>query len=262
MNAVVEAAGSPPVLIQHHPSAWRSVRVLARTEVVRLARHPAMLAGAAIGAPILATGPFDPRPPEPIIDHLGWGLLMMAWPAVIAMALLTSRAGRDGTEELFGSTPMSRIRRTCAFLLVAAFPSALALIGLVTVGVTAEVLGVTRDRLFSGPVADASMLVGLQMMAMIFLAGVFAVALATWLPHWVAAVVAFLSILQGAESRYHPGPLDTTVPLEVLGWHLLYALGMTIALASVAMARHRRDGVTLAVGIAGVAAAALGGILQ
>lgn len=185
---------------------------------------------------------------------------------VIAAHRAVTRAARDGADELFESCPAPAATRTAGFLLAAVAP-VIALVSFVAV------LGATsaaRNSVLHGPIGadSAADAVGVVVLGVGGVA--LGVALGRWLRFALTPVVAVVAIafttfglngvggsdwnplvaLSTAPTIEGPSPVFTDRPTWM---HLLWLIGLTAAVAIVALARHRRDrGITLAAAVTGV----------
>lgn len=152
-------------------------------------------------------------------------------PATLLSANLSAlRCRRDGTDELFVSTPSSREHRTAAHLLsVLAGPCVIALV----LGA-----GVFFLRLDGRLIIAYESSLPLQAVVVAAAFGAFGVALARWIPSVLAAPVVIVA--------HVTTPLIWVVPWVliresggIIGWHVAYLLGITTFFAAVGFVRDR-----------------------
>jgi len=246
------------------------VRSLAVGEAVRLARHPLVLVGAVLSAAfvVLAMRGQAPVLPRDAV-RIAEAQHPLAAGVLLAAALMASRAHRHRTTDLFDAAPTLPARRTAAALVAVCGPVGVALASaavevaaLVALGGVGELGGGAMLELLAGP-------------AMVALAGVAGVALGLWAPIGMAPVV-LVAAAAAVLALINAGPplegLNLVVTLPGLGMlpstllprapglHLLYVIGLSVVVATVALVRHgRRLGLLLA-GAAGLGVALAGGL--
>jgi len=243
--------------------ASREVPALARVEARQFLRHPVFIL-AFIGSGLImgVFGAFDRGVPEPVVDHITWGLDSLAGFTVVAACLIASRARRARAEELFASLPSRPRHSTIALLLAIGAPVAAAGALAASIALIVGLTGTPRPQVFAGPVMAESLMVLAQTLVMIGLFGAFGVAVARWFPYALAAGAAFLVSMQGFEAPLHPSALDMSGAVSSHAWHLAYGVALLVVMSAVAMARHGLTRLPLVAGVAGVTFAVLAGIAQ
>lgn len=271
------------------PTVWQ----LARVEGRRLLRHPVVL----VALVLSAAWTFTFARADVGGDYFavaGPGLLPLL-AALVAANLATLRSRRSDTEELYESLPSPARTRTLAHLVSvgwlfagsAVFVAA-AFVGLGGLdGFVVDFDGTTAvpsvAELAHGPLAVATV-------------AALGIALARWIPFLPAGPVLATGLVvlqmpmttwnvQNAGAWFLPlvnaadTPPGTSFPCErsavadgwcgepvfqttAAGWHLAYLAGLVIAFGGVALLRHDRRPRTIAVGVAGLAVAAVAGALQ
>jgi hypothetical protein len=249
---------------------------LTRLEGRRLVTHPAFALG------LLLTFTYAFGSDVEFFRHrllLGGVLGGTAVGVMVAANLIASRARRHGTEELYDSLPVTGATRTVAHLLAVGWGVGA---GVVVVAVTFvaargwDGLAVpAASELYVGEQVRPALAELAQGPLFVAFAGVLGVAMASWIPSTVVAVVVAvvgLSQVQvpmvlwwgmGTGSWWllplvHDldvvgGNGDQLVVEQVrvaaMGWHLVYLAGLVVVVAAAALARRRRDG-----GVAGMVA--------
>lgn len=182
------AAGTAPVR--------GAVLVAGRSEGIRLARHPAVLAGLASAAALIAHGNLGWVPRWWVADvQVGTALILVGMGALLASHLAAGRARRDGMEALYDSYPIGRASRTAAHLLALLGPVAMS--GLL-VAVSAAWF------VFRGVIGSPDPAVVAGGLALVALLGALGVLLGTLAPNVWAGLVAAI-VLAAVE-------LDMVVP--------------------------------------------------
>jgi hypothetical protein len=242
------ALAIPPTTAELRP---RLVLALARTETRKLLRHPAFLGAPALILLLVGRGSFeDGRNSGGTLIALAVGLFAAT---LLSANLAALRSRRDGTDELFGSTPSSRERRTAAHLLsVLAGPCVLVIL----LGPGAYFL-----RLDGRLLIAIEPTLPLQGVLVVMVFGAFGVALARWIPSILAAPVAVVA--------HVTTPLIWAVPWVVipesdanLGWHLVYLCGAILFFATMAFVRDRPRPARIAVAATALALAITSAVLQ
>ncbi|WP_249998963.1 hypothetical protein [Actinoplanes sp. M2I2] len=263
------APASPPNARPSGPVT--AILALAKVEGGRLLRHPAVLVAFALSVSWAVYGLRGTG--HPVLQHTvrdtQLGMLAVAAGAILAAHLAASRPYRDGTDELFDVLLMPAWQRTVA-LLAATVPLALVSAVLVAAhvavyaGRSAAVGVIDVGDVLTGPVvvlfgAVAGVLLGRCTRAVVagplLLVGLAALTLYASFSNsplrWLAPVVL-------RDEQY---PLPGDLIGRPAGWHLLYLILLTAALAAGALAVRRtgRDGVrpALVAGVAMVGALAL-----
>jgi hypothetical protein len=207
------------------------------------------------------------------VDLMPWFAHPLVGMVVLAAYRATTRAARDGADELFETCPTSPATRTAGFLLAAAVPVA-------TLGVFLAVLATAvafKSPFLHGALgADG---VGVVLSTLVLGAG--GVALGVALGRWVrfglvpvvtVALIGFLAtaVISGSSPhQWKPfAQLSTAPPVNSLSpvfthraafLHLLWLVGLTAVVSIVAVSRHRRDRpVALAAAAAAVVVLAAG----
>jgi hypothetical protein len=203
---------------------------------------------------------------QEFVKLMPWFVHPMVGMVVLAAYRATTRAARDGADELFDTCPSAPATRTAGFLLSAAVPVA-------TLGVFLAIMATAvsfRSPLLHGTLGADSLADAIG--ALVLGAGGVAlgVALGRWVRFGIAPVIVvpligFLATAVVSGSSPHEwkplGQLSTAPPVNGISpvftdraafWHLLWLIGLTAAVGIVAVARHRRD---RTVALAAVAAA-------
>ena len=210
---------------------------------------------------------------QEFVNLMPWFAHPLVGMVVLAAYRATTRAARDGADELFDSCPATPATRTAGFLLSAAVPVA-------TLGVFLAVMATAVA--FKSPLLHGALDVdsgAVVLGALVLGAGGVAlgVALGRWVRFGLVPVIAVVligffatAIVSGASPHdWKPfGQLSTAPPVNSLSpvfidraafWHLLWVIGLTAAVGIVAVARHRRDRpVALAAAAAAVVVVAAG----
>jgi hypothetical protein len=263
----------------------RSMLALAAVESGRLLRHPAVLAGTALGVWLLWRWG---RGTVPVLHYADIAtqvpLAPLAGAALLATNLAVLRPHRDGAVDLYGSTRLSLARRTLAHLL-SVLP--LAALGAVLVVADLAWLAGVPGSVGAPHVAEAA-----TGPALIVLGGWLGVALGrVWRSVAVAPLVlvglAFGSLtlaelqVGGHDQRswvwlgtlLRPVTIDPP-PAALLGrpatWHLVYLLGAAVVLGALAVwrsqaqarVRRRAQAVTGAVVVAALAVTTGAAVVQ
>jgi hypothetical protein len=200
------------------------------------------------------------------VELMPWFVHPMVGTVVVAAYRATTRAARDGADELFETCPTAPATRTAGFLLSAAVPVA-ALTGFLAVLAAAVAF---RAPMLHGALGADSLADVLG--ALVLGAGGVAlgVALGRWVRFGLAPVITVALIGFVATGVVNGSAPDDWKPLAQLStaptvsslspvfsdrpafWHLLWLVGLTAVVGVVAVARHRRD---RTVALAAVAAA-------
>jgi hypothetical protein len=247
------AAGAPGGLPAGARSR-RSMLALAAVESGRLLRHPAVLAATALSVWLLWRWG---RGTAPVLHHADIAtqvpLAPLAGAALLATNLAVLRSHRDGAVDLYGATRLSLARRTLAHLLSVLPPVALG--GILVVADLAW-LGGMPGSVGTPHIAEAA--TGPALIALGGCLGVLlgrlwrSVALAPLV--LVALAVGSLTLAElqvgGHDQRpwtwlgalLRPVTIDSP-PAALLGrpatWHLVYLLGIAVALAALALWRSQ-----------------------
>jgi hypothetical protein len=247
-------AGGAPGGLPAGARSRRSMLALAAVESGRLLRHPAVLAATALSAWMLWRWGKDTAP---VLHHADIAtqvpLAPLAGAALLASNLAVLRPHRDGAVDLYGATRLSLARRTLAHLL-AVLPL-VALGGILVVADLAWLAGMPGS---TGAPHTAEAATGPALIALGGCLGVLlgrfwrSVALAPLV--LVALAVGSLTLAElhvgGHDQRpwtwlgaaLRPVTIDPP-PAALLGrpatWHLIYLLGIAVALAALALWRSQ-----------------------
>ena len=210
---------------------------------------------------------------QELVDLTPWFAHPLVGMVVLAAYRATTRAARDGADELFETCPTAPATRTAGFLLSAAVPVA-------TLGVFLAVMATAVA--FKSPLLHGALDVdsgAVVLGALVLGAGGVAlgVALGRWVRFGLVPVVAvvligfFATAVVNGSSPHNWKPLSalSTAPTvnslspvfadRAAYWHLLWLIGLTAAVGIVAVGRHRRDRpVALAAAAAAVVVLAAG----
>ena len=200
--------------------------------------------------------------------------LPFAGMTLVAMNLASLRARREGTEELFGSLPATATTRVVGHL--GSVWMAL-VVQIAFVGATFASGRFLTDHF--GAIDAASVGDIVVSFMLVFCAGALAVALARWLPSPLVGLAALVVLAFGGTAiggigghhwsltrqlsiwpRYPDH--DWVFAVRPSWWHAAYLLSLGLVVAVAAVARQRRDRLTLLLGIAAVALAGLTGYAQ
>jgi hypothetical protein len=218
---------SIPHTIEAPPA--RVVWSLGRVEAREMLQHPAYLVGFGLSLVLVGVPRGGVVRPEFVMAGLAVALVLGS---LFAADLGALRSRRDGTDELFGSTPAPLAARTAAHL-VAVW------LGPVVVTCLWTVAMVILDAVDPTRIPDLELLTLLQAPLVVAAIGTLGVATARWIPHVVGgAVILALHIFT---------PLFWALPwavfepdeLSVNLWHLGYLGSMIVVLSSAAFLRDR-----------------------
>jgi hypothetical protein len=242
------ALAIPPTVGSLQPKV---VLALMRTETRKLLGHPAFLGALALVALVVGRGALGS-------GANSGGALVVVFVGLFAATLVSAnvaalRSRRDGTDELYGSTPSPPENRTAAHLLsVIAGPCAVAVV------LTA---GAFFLRLDGRLIISIEPTLPLQGVLVVAAFGAFGVALARWIPSILAAPVAIVAHIMT--------PLIWVVPWVIssesgarMGWHFAYLCGAIVFFATVAMVRDRPTPTRVGVASAGLTFAVASAVLQ
>jgi hypothetical protein len=264
--ALAERAWSAPVAAQASggrpgvPSCRAVARALGRVEGRQFTNSAWFAAGIAFCVLMILLFGFIWAPEnagarQEFVELLPWFAHPMIGMVVLAAYRATTRAARDGAEELFDTCPAAPGARTAGFLLSAAVPVA-------TLGAFLAVMATAvawRAPLLHGALGADSVA---QVLGVLVL-GAGGVALGVALGRWVrfglapvvtVVLIGFIStaVISGSSPHHWKplGQLSTAPPVSSLSpvfadkaafWHLLWLIGLTALVGLVAVARHRRD---------------------
>lgn len=238
---------------------------LARVEARELVRHPTWLVAAiAVTAitTLLIVGDGGSETDAHQLQSFGFvGLPIAGLGLVVSAHRMTTRSRREGTDELFASTPTSPRARTAAHL-----ASCLAPLPLAVVLMFAD-LGIVYSLYEYAPRPGVATL--LPMLAFLLPAvggGVVGVLLGRWLPVALAPLVGIAALLwlNGGVDPRHPRyrmlrvgvETQFAAPFDIVpyGWHLVFVAALVALGAGLALLRHGRtpwvSGVTAAAAVA------------
>jgi hypothetical protein len=214
-------AGSAVPLTAHRPGGARVFGSLGRFEALRLAHHPAVLAGVA-GAVALFVIETRGSAPRWWVDDvvIGTALLVVGVACLVAEHLATSRPRRDAMAALYDSFPTGGPRRAAGHLVALVAPVALsaALVAAAVVWLDAQgAIGTPRPAVLGSG------------LAVVVLLGALGVLLGRWAPQaWVgllaAAVVGLLEVDLVVESFDAPLRLGNAVAW-LAPWHQPWVSG-------------------------------------
>lgn len=259
---------------------------LALAEAWRLARHPFVLAGAALGLLMMVTGSQQMNAAFELL--LGFGVMPLCIGTCLAAHLLASRDARNNTAEVSNALPTPAARRTLGWLAALGGPLLLAAV-CVAVGATAlgawDGVPVALHRgptnLLLHPSELAQGVIGVAFF------GALGIALGTWVPSratlvvLLGALLVMFTVVGWAADGWFRWALPVThheygisrwvqatpgagynvvegYDRVALSWHLGYTAAFAALLGALAVLRHDRSHRTVAaVGITAVATLAL-----
>jgi hypothetical protein len=192
---------------------------------------------------------------QEFMEQMPWFAHPLVGMVVLAAYRATTRAARDGADELFETCPTAPATRTAGFLLSAAVPVA-TLVAFLAVMATAVWF---KSPLLHGAIGADS--VADVLGAIVLGAGGVAlgVALGRWTRFGLVPVVAVVligffatAVVSGSSPHdWKPLAMLSTAPSinslspvfadRAAYWHLLWLIGLTAVVGIVAVARHRRD---------------------
>lgn len=243
---------------------WRVVRPLARADLWRVLRHPALLAGVLMTPLMLLPATEYSTTWRDASGGIALALVPLGWMTIIATNLVALRSRRTGADELFGTLPAPQPVRTSALLATAIGPVIVAT--LFAAGWVAFMSGYEfRGHALSGSPEWTEIGAGMLIVAGSVCVGV---SVARWLRHAGFGVlgaiatlilnVRFLDVTTWPWARPDGDPMrfiafiapDANTGAEFLevrpaGWHVLYVGGLVVVMAGVALAR---DGLRRPVG--------------
>jgi hypothetical protein len=270
-----------PAALDAEGASFRPVITLARVEGRRLITHPIFLASPLVS--VVMVGGFSAPPLITIAVLLltGLGFFTVAEGTLLVANLAASRSRRHATEELYATLPVSARSRTTAGLLSLGWPAAVGLGVNLLAGVYLATRGTLPANGDFGPTPDPFSFVLLQGPALLILFGAAGIFLARWIPTATVGPLAVVGMFMveipfiwshAALKWFAPlallAPFDSELPKEaadpsgLMGWHVLYLLGLSIVLGALASLRHGRSrGAALSL-VGGVLLAGLAGVLQ
>lgn len=230
------------------------VAALARAEGPRMLRHPSYLLILPLGFLLMGMRSIDDVSLEDLVGPLIILLVVGMFVGTLITANLAAvRSRRDGTDELFGSTPSPAVARTAGHLLGVAFGP----------GVVALVLTLAM-LLFRLAAPDSPLMKDIepemfpQFPLAILAIGTLGIAVGRWWQNvfggvFLLAAHIFTGVIWAVP--WVVGKGDASVHL----WHLLYLVAFMVGFSAVAFLRNRRGpalalAAVLGVGVAVVAA--------
>jgi hypothetical protein len=222
----------------------------------RLIRHPLCIVGAGISllgiVMFVRTSTSDHRITW---DDDAWtvsaGFIMLAMFTMIATNLTALRDRREHTIEQHATLPVAPAQRTGGLLAATLLPATVAvvLLGAVTVYGATQVHLTPSDRVHI-----------VAQVVIVVMLGVLGVALAVWAPNPFLAPVAawavvFLTPSEPSHAWQVLAPLTGMRDAGLSAWHVGYQIGLTVLLATAALARVARRRTTLVGAVAGFALA-------
>ncbi|MDQ4064585.1 MAG: hypothetical protein M3161_00885 [Actinomycetota bacterium] len=244
-------------------------------------RHPVLWLGGLLSLGLFGLFTWQSAPVLHRDDtNIAGALLAFAGATLIVANLAASRAARNGTDELYDTTPATRQLRTLGQLLALVFPVlGSMLLGAVMFGYMFldSPVGTPRiAELAAGPVTVA-------------LLGAVGIAIGKWKPHPALGPMAVV-IIAGVEVLFiQPiiglsgtsgdlvdrfpwfalwvplsltGEIASELVIRPSGWHLLYLVGLVVVAVTIALARAGRRARLIPVVAAGAAGAVLGSLGQ
>jgi hypothetical protein len=200
--------------------------------------------------------------------------LPFAGMTLVAMNLASLRARREGTEELFGSLPATATTRVVGHLGSVWMALVVQIVFVVVTFASGRFLTHHFGAIDTASIGDI-----VVSFVLLFCAGSLAVALARWLPNPLVALAALVALALGGSAiggigghhwsltrqlsiwpRYPDH--DWAFAVRPSWWHAGYLLALALVVAVVALARQRRDRLTLLLGIGTVSLACLTGYIQ
>lgn len=207
----------------------RVVWSLARVEAREMLQHPAYLLGFGLSFVLIGLPRGGEIRPENVLVGLAVSLILGT---LFAANLGALRSRRDGTDELFGSTPAPLAARTAAHL-VAVW------LGPVVVTCLWAVAMVVLDAVDPTRIPDFRPLTLLQAPLVVAAIGALGVATARWVPHVVGGVVILALHVFTPLIWALPWVVFEPDSLSVNLWHIAYLGSMIVVLSSAAFLRDR-----------------------
>ena len=200
--------------------------------------------------------------------------LPLAGMTLVAMNLAALRARREGTEELFGSLPATATTRVIGHCGSVWMALAVQIVFVAVTFASGRFLTDHFGAIDAASIGDAAV-----SFVLVACAGSLAVALARWLPNPLVALVALVVLAFGGSAlggigghhwsltrqlsfwpRYPDH--DWAFAVRPSWWHATYLVSLGTVVAVVAVARQRRDRLTLLLGVGAVSLAGLTGYVQ
>lgn len=200
--------------------------------------------------------------------------LPFAGMTLVAMNVAALRAKRDGTQELFGSLPASSTTRVVGHIGSMWMPLIVQIMFVAATFASGNLLTHHFGAIDAASIGDV-----VVSFVLVACAGSLAVALARWLPNPVVALVSVVLLAVGGTTiggigdhhwsltrqlsiwpRYPDH--DWAFTVRPSWWHAAYLLSLGFVVAVVAVARQRRDRLTLLFGAGAVALAGVTGYVQ
>ena len=200
--------------------------------------------------------------------------LSFAGMTLVAMNLAALRARREGTEELFGSLPATSTTRVVGHLGSVWMALAVQIVFVATTFASGRFVTHHFGAIDAASIGDI-----MVSFVLVACAGSLAVALARWFPNPLVALVAVVVLAIGGSAiggigghhwsltrqlsiwpRYPDH--DWVFAVRPSWWHAAYLLSLGLGVAVVAVARQRRDRLTLLLGVSAVAFAGVTGYVQ
>jgi hypothetical protein len=232
------------------------VVALARADGPRMLRHPSYLLILPLGILLMGVRALDQISLEmvgPLIFMLVVGLFVGT---LVTANLAAVRSRRDGTDELFGSTPAPAIARTAGHLLGVAFgPGVLALA--VTVATLIFWLIAPDSRLMED--VEPEMLP--QFPLAIVAIGALAIAVGRWWQSVFGGVFLLAAHIFTGVIWAVPWIVWETDG-SVNAWHLLYLVSFIVGFGAIALLRNRRGLALVAAAVLGVGVAVVAAVEQ
>jgi hypothetical protein len=232
------------------------VVALARAEGPRMLRHPSYLLILPLGVLLMGVRSLDQISLDmvgPLVFLLIVGLFVGT---LITANLAAVRSRRDGTDELFGSTPSPAVARTAGHLLGVAFGPAMVALAL-TVATLIFWLVAPDSRLMED--VEPEMLP--QFPLAILAIGTLGVAVGRWWQSVFGGVFLLAAHIFTGVIWAVPWIVWETDG-SVHAWHLLYLVSFIVGFAAIAFLRNRRGLALAAAAVLGVGVAVVAAVEQ